>query len=481
MDVLIINPPVRLSDKPRHIPHGLAILANVVRSKLGIWPIFLDINAHRYTDKQIKAIIKNTSFDIVFIGGLVTTYRSIIAISKLIKSVNSDAKIVAGGSVAMPIPEVLLKNSEVDVVCLGEGEITVVELLRRFEEDLNAQLGDIAGICYREEGNRSDVVFTQPRPLIQDLDKESTLPAYDLLPMEIYLSNPVVGLGKDIDFISSRGCPYHCAFCYQPWGRKFRCHSVDFIIEALLLLKKEYDLDFVSFQDDEFMAVKARVHEFCEKRDRFLPDLLWSCTGRVNLVDEESVNRMKGSGCVLISYGFESGSQRILDNMNKMQKVEQMEKVVQVSRNCGMPIPASFIIGMPGEDDKSCQETLDFCIRNNLPLDSLMFATPYPGTKLYDFALETGRIDRKHIHKFVLQLGDARDFTINLTDCFSDDELIAKRAEMMTKAKENYDKFITREKVVAKMKKLYGSLLEKQHFDEKDLEHRAKHGGISTF
>ncbi|MCJ7791211.1 MAG: radical SAM protein, partial [Dehalococcoidia bacterium] len=229
------------------------------------------------------------------------------------------------------------------------------------------------------------------------------------------------------------------------------------------------------------MAVKARVHEFCEKRDRFLPDLLWSCTGRVNLVDGESVNRMKGSGCVPISYGFESGSQRILDSMNKMQNVEQMEKVVQVSRNCGMPIPASFIIGMPGEDDKSCQETLDFCIGNNLPLDSLMFATPYPGTEIYDFALETGRIDGEHIHEFVLQLGDARDFTVNLTDCFSDDELIAKRAEMMTKAKENYDKFIRREKVVAKMKKLYGSLLEKQHFDEKDLEHRAKHGGISTF
>ena len=158
-----------------------------------------------------------------------------------------------------------------------------------------------------------------------------------------------------------------------------------------------------------------------------------------------------------------------------------MEKTVEISRKYGLPVPASFIIGMPGENDESCQETVDFCIRNKLNLDSLMFATPYPGTEIFDYALRRGRIDRAHIHEFLIKLGDARDFTVNLTDYFSDEALVNRRKEMMEKARENYDKFITPEEINAKTRDLFGSLFDKYPLDEKDLEHRAKHGGMSTF
>ncbi len=131
MNILIINPPIRLSDKPRHIPHGLAILANIIRERLDICPTFLDINAHRYIEKETEKIIGSTDFDVVLIGGLAPTYGRIITLSKLIKSVNPDAKVIAGGSAAMSMPKVLLKNSEVDIICTGEGEITVIELLSR--------------------------------------------------------------------------------------------------------------------------------------------------------------------------------------------------------------------------------------------------------------------------------------------------------------------------------------------------------------
>ena len=483
IDVLIINPPIRLSDKPRHLPHGLAILANIIRDNLDICPTFIDIDAHRYTEKEIERIIMNTDFDVVLIGGLTPVYGKIIKLAEFVRFVNPDAKIIAGGYVAMSIPEVLLKNSEIEIICTGEGEITIIELLTRLKKSLNAQLNDIAGICYKKNGDKNKIVFTQPRSLIQNLDEQSVLPAYDLLPMEIYLSNPCTGIGRDIDFISIRGCPYHCTFCYQPWGDKPRFHSVDFIMKGIRLLKENYNMDFLSFQDDEFMANKARVREFCEKKSRYFPDLLWSCTGRVNIVaqDEGIVKLMRKSGCILISYGFESGSQRMLNSMKKGITVSQMEKIAKISRKYGMPIPASFIIGMPSEDDKSCQETVDFCIRNNLPLDSLMFATPYPGTEIFNFALRTGRINKNHIHEFVMKLGDARDFTINLTDYFSDKELVNKRKEMMEKAREKYESFITQEEINTKIRNLFGNLLDNHHFDEKDLEHCAKHGGIITF
>lgn len=483
IDILIINPPIRLDDKPRHIPHGLAILANIITKKLHICPTFLDINAHRYTEEQVKEIIQNTNFDVVLIGGLAPVYKTIVKLSRFIKFVNPEAKIIAGGYVAMPIPDVLLKNSEVDIVCTGEGEITIIELLHKFQKKgLNAKLTNVAGVYYKKNSNKQ-IIRISPRPFIKNLDKESALPAYELLPMDIYLSNSCVGIGRDIDMVTMRGCPYRCTFCYQPWGHKPGSHSVDFIINAIKYLKEQFNIDFISFQDDEFMVNKKKIQEFCEKRNRFFPDLLWSCTGRANVVahNEELVRLMRNGGCVLISFGFESGSERMLDSMHKMQTIEEMERTVQICRKYGLPVPASFIIGMPGEDDRSCQKTVDFCIRNNIPLDSLMFATPYPGTEIFDFALRTGRINKNYLHEFMMKIGDARDFLVNLTDYFSDEELITKRKEMMKVTRESYENFITKEKIKTKMRGLFGDLLNKVRLDEKDLEHRAKHGTIGVF
>lgn len=482
-NILIINPPIRLSDKPRHIPHGLAILANMIRRNLGITPEFLDINAHRYSDDQVRRILEKSDFDIVLTGGLIPVYKKIIEISSMLREINPDVTIIAGGSAAMSVPDLLLSHSEVDIICRGEGEVTVVELLNHLIHGSPKKKGDVAGIAYKAGKSEKKIVTTQDRPLIKDLDTESVLPAYDLLPMDIYLSNPVVGMGKDIDFISSRGCPYSCSFCYQPWGRRFRGHTVDFIIRALHFLEDTYAIDFVSFQDDEFMANKARVYEFCQKKQQHLPNLLWSCTGRANIIaaDEKVVPLMKENGCVLISYGFESGSQRILDSMNKKISISQMEETIRISRKYGLPIPASFIIGMPGEDDASCRETLDFCLRNNLPLDSLMYATPYPGTRIFDFALQTKRIDAAHLHEFVLKLGDARDFLINLTDSFTDTQLIDTRTMMMAAARENYSKFISQDEIEKKVKDLFGDLIKRTALDQSELDHRAKHGGINTF
>lgn len=483
LKVLIINPPIRLDDKPRNIPHGLAILANIIQNKMGIEPFFLDINAQRYNREEIENIIRQAEFNIVLIGGIASTYRSIVELSKLIKKEKPDAKIIAGGYVAMASPDLLLKNSQVDIICVGEGEITIIELLKRFQnKSVGEDVSDIKGICYIER--RSNRIYCTPfRPFINTLDEESMLPAYDLLPMDIYLQNPVVGIGRDIDMITGRGCPFQCSFCYQPFGHKPRYHSVDFIISAIEHLKKNYNIDFISFQDDEFMSNKRRVKKYCEKRNQYFPDLLWSCTGRADIIakDESIVKLMKDSGCTLISCGFESGSQRILDSMHKRQKIKEMEKTVKILRKYELPVPASFIIGMPGEDEESCQETVNFCLRNNIPLDSLMFATPYPGTEIFNFALTTGRIDRNNLHKFMMNIGDARDFLINLTDSFSDEQLIQKKQEMMRITRENYEKSITTNEIMEKMKKLFGSLLDKVKLDEKDLEHRSKHGGMSIF
>jgi len=475
--VLIINPPIRLHDKPRHIPHGLAIIASVIRERLDITPRFLDMNALRLTPKEALKKLSEEEFDVVLTGGLIPVYRHIIWIAEAAKKINPGALVIAGGSAGMSVPRLLLENSLVDAVCAGEGEAAIVELLLALSKGgLKGALG-VKGFYFKKDGK---IHSSGPRELLCDLDRESALPAYDLLPMDIYLSNPIIGFGKDIDFISSRGCPYKCTFCYQPWGRKFRGHSVEFIMDALKRLKERYSIDFVSFQDDEFMADRSRVREFCSRVKDELPGLLWSCTGRVNLVSEELLGMMREAGCVSVSYGFESGSPRMLKSMKKDVTIEAMERAVALNRRFGMMLPVSFIIGMPGEDDGSCGETVEFCVRNSLPLKSLMFATPYPGTALFEQALASGRIDQAALHSFVSSLGDARDFVVNLTDAFSDGELMEKRQEMIDQVCSRVRPLDERE-YEGKIKGLFGDLAAGYLKDSSTVKHRATHGGIDLF
>jgi len=171
MKVLIINPPIRLDDKPRNIPHGLAILANILRQKFRCQILFVDWNAYRYSIEKIKAIIKSFPCDVAMIGGLIPTYKYLIKISNIIKKYHPKTKILAGGSAAMSIPKVLLENSMIDVVCTGEGEVTIVRLIESFQQEENPDFSAIRGIAYSD--NEGKILVNEPEPLIQNLDQDS--------------------------------------------------------------------------------------------------------------------------------------------------------------------------------------------------------------------------------------------------------------------------------------------------------------------
>ena len=145
-----------------------------------------------------------------------------------------------------------------------------------------------------------------------------------------------------------------------------------------------------------------------------------------------------------------------------------------------MLLPVSFILGMPGEDAASCSETVEFCVRNNIPLKSLMFATPYPGTKIFEYAVSAGRIAKDCIHDFVVRLEDARDFMINLTDAFTDDELVRKRSMMIEEVTSRV-KPLSAEAYMRRLRNLFGNLASEALADETLVRHRAQHGGLDIF
>jgi len=428
VDVALVFPPIRSWDEPRNFPTGLGIIAAIVR-QMGYTVAVVDAKGESLSVYDVQERLKTLRPRVVGIGGLVTTYRFVRNLTRWIKAWDPSIKIMVGGSVGGSIPELMIEKNPVDAVCIGEGDETVKELVLALLD--GASLDRIRGIAFRDEGR---TVIADSRPVISDVNT-IPFPAWELFPMETYLSNPVVGVGRDMDIITSRGCPHQCTYCYQIFGRGFRARAPENILAEIAELNDRYGLDFVSFQDDCFIVDKRRVRRFCDLLDQSGLDIKWSCCGRVNIVDEPLLRRMKASGCVSVNYGIESGSQAILDRYRKGVKVEMAKEAVRLTRDVGIRCPTSFMLGSLGETPETAWETVEFCRSVNIPLQALMFTTPYPGTPLYEEVKALRLIGDEEA--YVMRLGDCVDFTINLTE-MPDAELLALRDRMLAAVKANY-------------------------------------------
>lgn len=421
MKILLINPPIRVNEPPSDLPIGLAIIANVLLSE-GYEVKILDINAERLSKSQVKEKIDlKSKYEIIGTGGLITTYKYLKWLIPELKNYNPNSKIVVGGGVVAESSTLLLSRVPADIAVIGEGEITMKEIVSALKN--NNSLETVKGIAYKKENNQ--IKINPARPLIKDLDN-LPFPAYDLFPIDIYLHNVLhahlIGKKTEMSIITARGCPYNCNYCYNIFGRGVRTRSVDNVIEEIRYLMEKYKVESIILADDTFTINKKRVMEFCSKMLLEKINIPWSCYARVNLVDREMLKEMKQAGCYQVGYGIESGSQQILDNMNKKVTVEQAKKAIKLTRSTGLACSTTFMFGYPGESLETIKETVYFC-KQLFIFPSFFFTTPYPGTKLYKGVKD--RIIKKYgdEEKFIEVLGDVSEFTINLTD-FSDEELL---------------------------------------------------------
>ena len=474
-DIVLIFPPIRQWDRPRNFPTGLGVIA--ARLRIGGYRVgVIDANGLRLSDEEVLERIGEYDPKVVGIGGLITTYGWVKRMSGKIRRLQPERPIVLGGSVGTSIVETALRGLDIDVVAMGESDDTVLELMPALLK--GEKPDDIAGLAFLRDG---EVVRTKERALIADLDV-LPYPAWDLFPMRVYLENPIVGVGKDVDIISSRGCPFTCAYCYRIFGRKYRTRSAELVVGEMEALKRNYDVDFISFQDDCFVVDKPRVYEICDLIDHktSLRSVRWSCTGRATVCDAEMLRRMRASGCVSVSYGIESGSDAILAAMGKRATRAQARQAIENTRAAGLRCPVSFMIGYPGETRATVMETVDFCREMNIPLSALMFTCPYPGTELYEQVKGSERFKQQYANEeeFVLKLGDAVDLTVNLTE-MNNEELIALRAEALAAAGRNY-RPPSAEDVEKQERELYGEALyekAKEQMQSAALQaHRRRHG-----
>lgn len=433
MKLLLINSPVRLDAKPNCIPYGLATIASVVRN-LGHDVEIYDINAFRHGRKEIVSYLSGKTWDAVGVSGLITTFAFQEWLIPELKKINPKAPVISGGGLATSNSNLLFKNTPLDIAVSGEGEETLPLLLDATRA--GGDLKTIRGVSYRtKEGN---VVRNPPSQNIRHLDPLPH-PAWDLLPTDIYLKNPIWGgsannssgfrtdipVRRSMNVISSRGCPFSCNYCYHLFGRgSYRFRSAESMVNEIETLIERYDVDFIGFVDDNMMAGEERIYEFCRMMIAKRLPVAWGCHGRVSSATPGVLEKMARAGCVWIGYGIESGSQKILDAMKKKTTVSQALMAITETRKAGIFPNTTFIFGYPGETRDTIQETIDFKLQASLECGSF-FATPYPGTPLY--ASVSHLIADEEA--FIRSLGDATQFTINLTP-FATEELFELKRNM---------------------------------------------------
>lgn len=414
-----------------NFPWGIAYIARYLLND-GYQVEVIDGHAMQLEKEEIVQQILDTKCDILGISAFSTQYNAVRVISKAVKE-SLGIKVIVGGPLSHYSYKLTLDTTDVDFCVIGEGEMTVVDLLRNINSPEK-----VKGIAYRNNGQ---VIVTQPRSPINNLD-DLPKPAYELFQMERYVNIEMSmahmkyrkGL-RIMTFVSQRGCPFRCNFCSKSTGG-FRLMSVDKLIETLRYLKEQYKLDGIHFNDELFVSNKKRMLDFAPRIKEL--QLIWDGQARVNFVDYELLSILKDAGCVGIGLGIESGSQKILDNMKKGITVKQIESAMLTARKLGMYVKVQLIFGYPGEDEKTIQETIDLFKKVNHPGRRFNVIVPLPGSPLYDEAIQKGLIKDEVEYLIGLEKSfGVGKVHINFTN-FPDDKIYQLKLAAERKIKRNY-------------------------------------------
>lgn len=293
---------------------------------------------------------------------------------------------IAKGAAFLTLAERIIKeHDELDFGILGEAENTLKEILQEKSKT------EILGLYYKEN---DEVKFTGCRPFIDDLDS-LPFPARHLVDNNIYRrpdNNKVQATIK-----VSRGCPFHCFFCLATpvSGAKVRRRSPENVVAEIRECVEKYNIKNFLFWSDIFNIDKDWTMKLCQAIIDSGLKITWSANTRADTADLEMAEMMYKSGCRLVSIGVESGSQYMLEKMGKKITLNDVRRTVKVFKKAKIRIYNYFVIGLPWETEETVEETIKFAIELNSDFISFYTATPLPGSRFYDYALEHNLFDKQ--------------------------------------------------------------------------------------
>lgn len=389
MKILLLQPPNQKGKGWGYywLPSNIAGLASVLeengyRSQVKIVDLLWNYDFH-----GVRELLEEHVPDVVGITCVTNIRMNAFRLARMVRSACPNAAIIMGGMYITNMYEQVLMNQEVDIAVIGEGEATLLDLVRSLETGTPVE--EVEGIALRREDR---VIRTPPRPFIQDLDS-LPLPAYhllDLKSMENYRDTDFV-----YDLVLSRGCPFQCLFCSTrtQWGSSYRSFGVKKVGDLIEHLLSSFQTDFIVLNDDTFSLKEERIVGICQEILNRGLKFEWYARTRVDLISRESLVWMKKAGCKVVSYGVESGSPRILKNINKKTHLKDIVNTFKMTREVGIITDATIMVGNPGEDASTVKETerlLEEIRPGNLDVGLPIL---WPGTGLYELAKKQNLID----------------------------------------------------------------------------------------
>lgn len=393
VDIVLVHPlflekdPIEKKIMTPYFPLGLMYLAAVLRREG--YEVELYDCTFRKDYKEFAEYLKRRKPAICGITSLITIRRHALILAEIAK--RSGSWVVLGGPDPTAIPERYLfyrtadDSFPVDAVVYDEGELTISDLARWFFTNRSRvqDLREIPWIRLRGEGD--EVIATPPRELIMDLDS-LPFPARDLVDMESYRRTWQKAHGYfSLTILHTRGCPYHCNWCQKAvFGRRYRSRSPENAAEEMLEIKKTLNPDHLRVVDDITGVKRPWVLEWSEAVARRGAEIPFECLTRVNLVSEDMLYALKKIRCEKIYFGAESGSQKVLDAMEKGITVHQIYRARELCRKVGIRTYFLMMVGYPGEEFEDLKLSVKL-IRETIPDEfSTTIAYPLPGTKFYE-------------------------------------------------------------------------------------------------
>jgi len=372
---------------PSLLPVSLVYLAGYME-KQGYPVRIFDGQVENMTEATINQTIIDFQPDVVGITCMTPMVTETHLVAKIVKTRSKAPMVVVGGIHPTILPNDIITDENIDVVVRGEGEITFHELLSNWPD---GDLKSVKGLTFIRDG---ETVHTPDRPLVDDLDI-LPMPARHLVNYEGYHQIPDAVFAEPLrEILTSRGCPFQCIFCSARFisGYKYRYHSPERVLEEVDLLINKYGARQIAVLDDNFVVDRQRTIDICEGllRRGYHKKVVWTTAARADQVDYELMVLMKKAGFQLLSFGIETGIPRLLKMIKKGEDMDQIAKAVEEAHRAKLKVRGTLILGLPTETREESLATIRWAKDLGLDFAKFSLATPYPGTVLYNIAVEQG-------------------------------------------------------------------------------------------
>ena len=376
-------------------PLGLLYLAAAVRAEFGDRrPVaLLDLGLHDQPLDALDDALREHRPAAVGISALSCEVRLLQDVAGRVReALGAEVPIIAGGPHASVAREDLVGAEGIHYAVYGEGEYTLVELLRALERDL--PLEDIEGLCWVQEGQPR---ANAPRSFDEDLDS-LPLPAWDLVDLDDYAGLPnwngILEGRRYATVATSRGCPYRCKYCHNYFGKSVRARSPENVLAEMETLVRDHGVDEIHIIDDVFNFDAKRALAICSLIQQRLPGVSFAFPNglRADIMKPDLIDALAAMGTYRIVYGVESVTPRLQRQTRKNLDLDKAAAIIDRTSRAGIITGGYFMLGLPGETREEMLRTIDFAVRSRLDSASFFKATPYPGSAFYDEAEAAGRI-----------------------------------------------------------------------------------------